>query len=201
MWLVDARVDLSIILIAMGLAFLSAHLALFVMSATGVGGGARTDIAYFASIFTLSTMLGLASFRRLATFREKPVGLPAALLLGLGLLASRSTLSGIRPNIPDLTVPSVLLLIVVCLFAPYCEELFFRGRLWKRFTTHGYNVGLVIVLTSLLYVLPHLPTSFAAFVDYATIGLMLGLVRYFSGGVLIPVLFHVAMNTMVMFKL
>jgi len=201
MLLVDARVELTVVSIAMGLAFLAAHLALFVMTATGVEGGARTDIAYFASIFTLSTILGLASVRPLGTFREKAVARPAALLLGLGLLASRSTWSGIHPNIPELTGPSVLLLIAVCLLAPYCEESFFRGRLWKKLTRTGFNVGLVIVLTSLLYVFPHLPTSFAAFVDYATIGLMLGLVRYFSGGVLMPVLFHVAMNTMVMFKL
>lgn len=200
---VDCRVDLFLVLIAMGLALLATHLSGSIMSAIGVEQNTRADIAYLVPIFTLSSMLGIFAIRSRETFRQESIARSKllAVLLGLGLLASRSAWNGFNPTIFNLTVPGVLLLVSVCILAPLWEELFFRGYIWTKLSRHGYTEGIILIATSLLYVLPHVPNSFAAFADYATIGLALGAIRYFGGGLFLPVLFHVAMNSILIFRL
>jgi membrane protease YdiL (CAAX protease family) len=154
-------------------------------------------------MFTLSSLLGLAACRSSEIFRHEPISKSNlfAILLGLGLLASRSAWNGFNPIAFNVTVSGTLLLITVCVLAPVCEELFFRGYLWSKLVKRGYAAVTIIITTSLLYVLPHVPSSFVAFADYATIGLFLATIRYLSGGIVLPVLFHIAMNSMLIFKL
>lgn len=199
----DCRVDLFFIFVAMGVAFLATHVSGFIMSAIGVEQDSRIDIAYLVPILTLSSVLGVFAIRSRLALRQSPIARSTmvAVAIGLGLLASRSAWNGFNPTTFNPTVAGILLLITVCFIAPLLEELFFRGYLWNKLSARGYGAGLIAIATSLLYVLPHVPNSFAAFADYATIGLFLGAVRYFSGRLLLPVLFHTAMNSMLIFNL
>jgi membrane protease YdiL (CAAX protease family) len=185
------------------LVFLATYFAGLVMAATDLGRATRTDLAYLVPILALSGTFGIVAIRSAETFQREPAGrsVLVAVLLGLGLLVSRSTWSGLHPTIFDFTIPGVLLLITVCAFAPFCEELFFRGYLWSKLSKNGYGGIMIVIATSILYVLPHAPSSLTSFVDYATIGFALGFIRYFSGGLILPIVFHAAMNTILIFRL
>jgi sodium transport system permease protein len=75
-----------------------------------------------------------------------------------------------------------------------CEEALFRGLVLPSLRTR-FSVISSVVLTALLFGAFHL--SIYRFVPTALLGVVLGLLRVWSGSLLSPIAFHVANNTLV----
>ena len=201
---VDAGLDIVFIVITVIVAFLVTRLAGMAMSGSDLSPVDRSNIAYAVPIATISTLLfACAIIRRRTSVREEPDSrsLLLAGLAGAILLASRSTWNGFALPVIDTAATGMILTLIVCVMAPVCEETFFRFYLWSKLKSRGHHDLTVLITTALLYVIPHMPTSLAAFGDYLTIGLFLGAVRLLSGGIVLSIFFHIAMNSILIFGL
>lgn len=88
-----------------------------------------------------------------------------------------------------------LLLIAVVLAAPFFEEIVFRGFLYKGLAASPLGVFATIIITSILFTLIHSGqydlTILAIMFPLAVI---LGLARYRSGGIYLPIYLHFINN-------
>lgn len=192
--------DIGIIISAVFVAFLTTNIAGVVLSASEVTATARTEIAIVVPILTIDmVLLGsiLPRIREVARPDRQHRSLIYALVAGLVLLLLKSAWQGLDKASYSFSATSVLLILTTCIIAPISEELFFRGYLWLKLRTHHYNDKLIVFCTTVLYIIPHVPNSLSAFLDYAIIGIFLGFIRYFSGGILLSCAFHMAMNFIV----
>ncbi|WP_437888879.1 CPBP family intramembrane glutamic endopeptidase [Phytobacter sp. V91] len=87
--------------------------------------------------------------------------------------------------------------LAICVIAPFCEEVIFRGFLlnasigWGRFARQKG-----IIVTSVLFALVHTQYQTpSTFVWLFTFSALLCVIRMVSGGLLIPVLLHMLNNT------
>ena len=194
--------DIGIIISAILVAFLTTNIAGVVLSASDVTATARTEIAIVVPILTIDIiLLGsiLLRIREVARPDRQRRSLLYALVTGVVLLLLKSPWQGLDQASYSFSATSVLLILTTCIIAPICEELFFRGHLWLKLRSHHYNDKLIVFCTTVLYIVPHVPNSLSAFLDYALIGVFLGVIRYFSGGILISCAFHMAMNIILIF--
>ncbi|GAA3225723.1 hypothetical protein GCM10017691_14770 [Pseudonocardia petroleophila] len=91
----------------------------------------------------------------------------------------------------DITAgPGVALLIVaiVVLVAPLCEEILYRGLLWGGLTRLGANRWLAFAVTTVIFALAHFEWPRALLL--LVVALPLGLARVYSDGLLAPVIAH-----------
>ncbi|MBW0132731.1 CPBP family intramembrane metalloprotease [Pseudonocardia abyssalis] len=86
--------------------------------------------------------------------------------------------------------PGVALLIVaiVVLIAPLCEEILYRGLLWGGLTRLGANRWLAFGVTTVIFALAHFEWPRALLL--LVVALPLGLARVYSDGLLAPVIAH-----------
>lgn len=108
----------------------------------------------------------------------------------------------LQPRIPDLTTLKWFAIFVFGVAFP--EELFFRGFIQerlniffgKKFNLLGINFGWGLFLTSLLFMLIHLPQGFNT-VRFLTFfpGLIFGLIREKYGSIFPAVIIHALSNT------
>jgi membrane protease YdiL (CAAX protease family) len=84
---------------------------------------------------------------------------------------------------------------VLSVAAGICEEVIFRGFL-LTFARDELRMGLLVALlaTSVVFGFNHLYQGFGGIVKTALVGLMLGLVAVLSGGLLLPMLLHAAID-------
>ncbi len=194
--------DIGIIISAVLAAFLTTNIAGVVLSASDVTATARTEIAIVVPILTIDVvLLGsiLLRIREVARPDRQRRSLLYAVVTGVVLLLLKSPWQGLEETSYSFSATSVLLILATCIIAPICEELFFRGHLWLKLRSHHYNDKLIVLCTTVLYIIPHVPNSLSAFSDYALVGVFLGIIRYFSGGILISCAFHMAMNFIIIF--
>lgn len=192
--------DIGIIISAVFVAFLITNIAGVVLSASDVTGTARTEIAIVVPILTIDiVLLGsiLLRIREIAQPDREHRSRLYAFVTGLVLLLLKSAWQGLDQASYSFSATSVLFILTTCIIAPICEELFFRGYLWLKLRNHHYNDKLIVFCTTVLYIIPHVPNSLSAFLDYSLIGFFLGIIRYFSGGILLSCAFHMAMNFIV----
>ena len=83
-----------------------------------------------------------------------------------------------------------LLLLAIVAGAPFAEELFFRGVLFARL--EAFQPALVIFVAAVLFGLAHF--DLARLPLLVALGLLLGIARHRSGGLLAPVLAHALHN-------
>ncbi|WP_312222941.1 CPBP family intramembrane glutamic endopeptidase [Rhizobium rhizoryzae] len=114
-------------------------------------------------------------------------------LLGVNLLAQL----GVSDVGLEFSLSAILKIVATCVLAPVVEELFFRGYLWARLQARGYGEVSIIICTALLFAAIHLPDNFASLFNYLRMGFSFSLIRYFSGGIGLPIFFHAAMNFIV----
>lgn len=105
--------------------------------------------------------------------------------------------SGSSSQIHDITATGISLsfFLEASLFGPIREEIFMRGFLQKGVFNHNWW-GLLI--SSILFSLPHGPETIAAFFYYAVMGFGYGWAYKKSDNLLIPILLHIAWNGLFM---
>ena len=155
------------------------------------GGGALG-----ASIFLLSVV---ASHNRWAT--DYFVLRNAAGCLALvGLVAAYQMM---LTRLLDLPAPDhgqmfAVLVVIVCVVSPICEETFFRGFLWERIEAAG-GVRSAGLWTSVLWLSIHVnPAHILLLVPVAA---ALAIIRIFSGGTPMAILAHIVLNLIAVFHL
>lgn len=121
-----------------------------------------------------------------------------AVTIGLILLTVNLAAQHGKPNAGlELSISAVLMILDICLLTPVAEELFWRGYLWARLQGRGRSDGLITICTAILFIAVHLPKDIPSLVNYSLMGFSFSLIRYFSGGIGLPIFFHAAMNFIV----
>jgi membrane protease YdiL (CAAX protease family) len=90
-------------------------------------------------------------------------------------------------------INAVVLIAVIAVIGPLAEELVFRGYIWSRLRA-ALPAWAVVVATSLLFAAAHLDPAQA--IPLVFTGLFLGWLRLQSGSILLPVIAHIANNTL-----
>ncbi|MBY6538866.1 CPBP family intramembrane metalloprotease [Rhodococcus sp. BP-349] len=128
------------------------------------------------------------------------IGLAAGGVFILGALVVREIppLRDFTANVLDhARVGPLALIVFITLFNGVAEEIFFRGALFS-----AIGVKRPVVISTVVYTIATLATGnpmlgFAAI----TLGFVLGLERRASGGILAPILTHVAWSTVMVFAM
>jgi len=86
--------------------------------------------------------------------------------------------------------------IVIC--GPVFEEAFFRGFMYTGLINSRFGVTGTVALTSLLWAALHIQYGVFELVVIFTAGILLGIMRYKTGSIWIPLLMHCLMNVLAM---
>lgn len=119
------------------------------------------------------------------------------LRIGLAPLSRLVPTTGVAPIEQLVSAPSgMLTMLAIGLVAPFAEELFFRGLLFRAFEDlrgRAFAAG----ITAVLFALVHAPQAFGAwpsFVSIACAGLVFSIVRALTGSTLASILGHLGYN-------
>jgi membrane protease YdiL (CAAX protease family) len=123
----------------------------------------------------------------------------ALFLVGTGYEALSRWLD--RPAVPDFMLqivrtavyPSLLWLAVV-VAAPIFEEILFRGYLFEGLRRSRLGAVGAVLLSSLLFALPHLQYDLFDISSVLALGLVFGLARWRSGSTYLPIALHILSN-------
>ncbi len=88
------------------------------------------------------------------------------------------------------TAWSALFWMAVVVFAPVFEEVLFRGFLFEGFRNSRAGVTGAVILTSLLWAGSHLQYQIFDITSIFALGIILGIVRYRTGSLWIPLIMH-----------
>lgn len=88
----------------------------------------------------------------------------------------------------------LFLLITIILLAPVFEELLFRGFLYAGFASTPLGVSGSILLTAFLWAVIHLQYAWQEMLMIFILGLLLGIARWRSRSILLPIFLHAANN-------
>ena len=129
------------------------------------------------------------------------LGLPFAAFAIIFLYFAMLSLLGLDPesNLPeeafDNVLPLVLLALLTLVFAPVCEETFFRGFVFGGLRGR-WGVPLAAAVSGLLFGMAHLgnPGSFYLIPPVAAIGAMFALSLAFTGSLATPIVAHFLYN-------
>jgi hypothetical protein len=168
-------------------------------------GGALVYVTAFRGTRSLVTDYGLR-FRGV----DLPLGIAgwiAGRILGaLMVLPIIAVWPDLRPTNDDIygdaeitTVTWIVLALVVCVGAPFIEELFFRGLVQTRLVDR-YGTLIGIVATSVMFGAAHLigwvgPVTFVYATAITGAGLVLGILRHLTGRLGPSMLAHMFFNT------
>ncbi len=130
----------------------------------------------------------------------------AIFLVGIGYEALSRWLD--RPAVPDFMVeivrtavyPSLLWLAVV-VAAPIVEEILFRGYLFQGLCRSRLRAPGAILVSSLLFALPHLQYDLFDISSVLALGLVFGLARWHSGSTYLPIALHILSNGLSMWQM
>ena len=115
-----------------------------------------------------------------------------ALLIYLSVLHGNDDRRQIEAQLEG-TLPLFLFLVLALIYAPVCEELIFRGFIFRGWSqTYLGPVG-TIWLTALLFGLNHTYSIYAV-LDATCFGLVAGWTRWRSRSISVPILLHVIKN-------
>jgi membrane protease YdiL (CAAX protease family) len=91
-------------------------------------------------------------------------------------------------------VPLLWLWLAVVVATPICEEILFRGFLFRGWLRMPRDVWPVIVLTALIWALTHVQYDWYVTGQVFAFGLLLGWIRWASGSTLLTILLHGLIN-------
>jgi membrane protease YdiL (CAAX protease family) len=149
-----------------------------------------------ASIFLLSVV---ASHKRWATDYFALRNTASCLAL-VGLVAAYQMMLTRLLDLPSLEHGQMfaVLVVIVCVVSPICEETFFRGFLWEKMEAAG-GVRAAALWTSVLWLWIHVnPAHILLLVPVAA---ALAVIRIFSGGTPMSILAHMVLNLIAAFNL
>lgn len=86
----------------------------------------------------------------------------------------------------------LLLFLAVCLVAPFCEEVLYRGVLWRAMEHWGWNRWVIFAITTLAFSFAHLELLRTPLL--VVISLPIALARMFTGNLLASIVAHQANN-------
>ncbi len=93
-----------------------------------------------------------------------------------------------------LATPAVALLVaaLVVLVVPLCEEILYRGLLWRGVSRLGANVWVTFAVVTLIFALAHFEWPRALLL--IVVSVPIGLARVYTDGLLAPIIAHQANN-------
>ncbi|WP_312222942.1 CPBP family intramembrane glutamic endopeptidase [Rhizobium rhizoryzae] len=199
--IVDCAVPLLFILIVTAVAQTIGVLMGIALSGEKLDTIVKARAAYFTTGVVAYSAILAACLIRLQPIKQSfrsSRSMIVAVSIGLFLLVVNLAAQHGKPNAGlELSISAALMILDICLLTPVAEELFWRGYLWARLQARGRSDGLITICTAILFVAVHLPGDIPSFVNYALMGLSFSLIRYFSGGIGLPIFFHAAMNFIV----
>jgi membrane protease YdiL (CAAX protease family) len=83
---------------------------------------------------------------------------------------------------------ALLIVLIVVLVAPLCEEVLYRGLLWGGLTRLGANRWVAFAVTTVIFALAHFEWPRALLL--LVVALPLGLARVYTDGLLAPIVCH-----------
>jgi len=204
--------------------FVSVMIAAIGIVASGENPGLATNPAQLASngtLVALSTLLSAPLVLGLTfLFANLRKGPPVKEYLGLNEVDWRTTLgwslilllfAGVadlvtyslgRPIVPDFmfnvyqtATNKVLLWIALVVAAPVSEEIFFRGFLFYGIQKTRWGSRGAIFLSSLIWAPLHMQYDTYNLAAVMVLGLLLGVARWKSNSVYIPIVMHALMNS------
>ncbi len=153
--------------------------------------------ALIGVLFAKENIIKLANFRKikissvlmiiLFTFLAMPL---ATLINAISLLFVDNTVAGMSGDI--LSVPFVVMLFIIGIFGPFCEELVFRGIIYQGYKKSG-TVLQALLLSSVLFSLMHMNFNQAAYA--VVIGVILVLLVEATDSIWSAILCHVVFNS------
>jgi HAD superfamily hydrolase (TIGR01509 family) len=151
--------------------------------------------------------LSVREYLALRSVRRKPLVRWCLALLAFALVSDTLTLSLGRPIVPEVMTEAYrtavwppLLWVAVVICAPWGEELFFRGFLFKGWLHSVLGGWGTVFLTALIWGLIHLQYDAYGIGTVFVGGLLLGYARLRSGSIYPPILMHTLMNVIAMFQ-
>jgi len=125
-------------------------------------------------------------------------------LLGfLGLMVAQDVFSVLisRPIVPEVQLEAYrtayflpMLVVALVVSAPLIEELFFRGFMYKGLAASKVGVAGAIILTAFVWAAIHFQYDWVGRGVIFADGIVLGLVRWRTRSIALPVLLHAIMN-------
>ncbi len=88
----------------------------------------------------------------------------------------------------------VLRVLAICAAGPIAEELIFRGLLFHRLRSTRLGPAVSIVVLAAVWAAIHLDGSRSIVVVFCGAGLLLGVARWKTGSVYVPIAMHIAWN-------
>jgi len=170
------------------------HLA----SLTGVGLARIAEIIFLLILIKLRekrlSIIGLASTTAYRGFKRGLIwtisfGVGTAVVLFIIYLAGIKVNALFRAQLPSENSRLIAFLLSGVLIGPIAEEIFFRGILYGFFRRWG--IPLAVILSTLLFVLPHAPAAGPALPVTQLIGGILFAVSYeIEKNLLVPITIH-----------
>lgn len=90
-----------------------------------------------------------------------------------------------------LDVPFVVMLLIMAVFGPFCEELVFRGAFFRGFRKSG-NIFGAIVMSAVLFAIMHMNFNQAAYA--VLLGIMMALAAEATGSTVTSFIIHLIFN-------
>jgi membrane protease YdiL (CAAX protease family) len=165
---------------------------------TGVGMARLAQIIFLMTLIKLRekrlSIIGLASTNLFRGFKRGLLwsisfGVGAAIVLFIIYLAGIKVTALFRMQLPSESSRLIAFLLAGVLIGPIAEEIFFRGILYGFFRRWG--IPFAVILSTLLFVLPHAPSSGPAIPVTQLIGGILFAVSYeIEKNLLVPITIH-----------
>ena len=127
-----------------------------------------------------------------------------SLAIGLIILENQILTLTDMPEIPDFMLNikfpnqlSIWLLVIgVAFFAPFLEEIIFRGFLLKGLSNSFLGIHGAVIITALVWAVIHAQYSWEYWIIIFVIGLVFGYARVKTNSLLTPVVMHILFNLM-----
>jgi len=165
---------------------------------TGVGLARLAQIIFLLTLIKLRekrlSIIGLASTTVYRGFKRGLIwaisfGVGAAIVLFIIYLAGIKVTALFRMQLPSESSRLIAFLLAGVLIGPIAEEIFFRGILYGFFRRWG--IPFAVILSTLLFVMPHAPSSGPAIPVTQLIGGVLFAVSYeIENNLLVPITIH-----------
>jgi membrane protease YdiL (CAAX protease family) len=203
-WMAANEIKLSTLIISiLGIAAveLAAQMLLsrnLVAPLTGVGLARLVEIIFLLTLIKVRenrlSIIGLSSSQIYRGFKSGFIwaisfGVAAGFVLFISYLAGFNITALFRMQLPSENKRLVTFLLVGVLIGPVAEEIFFRGILYGFFRRWG--IPAAVLLSTLLFVLPHTPSSGLAIPVTQLVGGILFAVAYeIEKNLLVPITIH-----------
>ena len=160
----------------------TALIALFIKARKGIGFSEYLGFRRFSGkslVFSLLALVGLLVFSYII---ETITG-------GSGEEAVNYFNTSIWPG---------LVWFAVCIVAPFFEEIWIRGFMYRGFINSRLGLTGTLLVTSAFWAVQHIQYDFAGIGIIFVFGLILGFVRHKSGSIWLPIIMHAINNTISM---